>query len=143
MVAKPPSVRKLALWMSIALVMGNMIGSGVFLLPASLAPYGLNSVVAWLVTAGREASLWGLAQEHARVRARGARDIRVSGSVSGANLRTGAALGYNSCGLGRRVRAGRIWPVPTWPVLIWPPSRMSTAGLPFPQRLTSLSWRFR
>jgi APA family basic amino acid/polyamine antiporter len=51
MVAKPPSVRKLGLWMSIALVMGNMIGSGVFLLPASLAPYGLNSVVAWLITA--------------------------------------------------------------------------------------------
>ena len=38
MVAKPSSARKLGLWMSIALVMGNMIGSGVFLLPASLAP---------------------------------------------------------------------------------------------------------
>jgi APA family basic amino acid/polyamine antiporter len=28
-----------------------MIGSGVFLLPASLAPYGLNSLIAWLFTA--------------------------------------------------------------------------------------------
>ncbi|MEO0061605.1 MAG: hypothetical protein RLZZ08_165 [Pseudomonadota bacterium] len=32
--------------------MGNMIGSGVFLLPASLAPYGWNAVGAWIVTIG-------------------------------------------------------------------------------------------
>ena len=51
MVTKPPSARKLGLWMSIALVMGNMIGSGVFLLPASLASYGLNSIVGWLLSA--------------------------------------------------------------------------------------------
>jgi len=37
--------------MCVALVVGNSIGSGVFLLPASLAPYGLNSVVAWGFTA--------------------------------------------------------------------------------------------
>ena len=37
----------LGFWMCVALVVGNSIGSGVFLLPASLAPYGLNSVVAW------------------------------------------------------------------------------------------------
>ncbi|MEQ9662675.1 MAG: hypothetical protein RLN87_09030 [Parasphingopyxis sp.] len=30
--------------------MGNMIGSGVFLLPASLAPFGWNAVLGWLVT---------------------------------------------------------------------------------------------
>ena len=30
--------RKLGFFMAVALVMGNMIGSGVFLLPASLAP---------------------------------------------------------------------------------------------------------
>lgn len=38
--------------MCIALVMGNMIGSGVFLLPAQLAPYGWNAVAGWLVTIG-------------------------------------------------------------------------------------------
>ncbi len=32
--------------------MGNMIGSGVFLLPASLAPYGGLGLVGWLVSAG-------------------------------------------------------------------------------------------
>jgi APA family basic amino acid/polyamine antiporter len=38
-------------WMCVALVVGNSIGSGVFLLPASLAPYGLNSTIAWAFTA--------------------------------------------------------------------------------------------
>jgi APA family basic amino acid/polyamine antiporter len=39
--------------MTVALVMGNMIGSGIFLVPASLAPYGGLSLVGWLVsTAG-------------------------------------------------------------------------------------------
>ena len=47
--AKP---QLLSFWMCVALVVGNSIGSGVFLLPASLAPFGLNSVVAWGFTAG-------------------------------------------------------------------------------------------
>ena len=38
--------------MSTALVVGNTIGVGIFMLPASLAPYGLNAVPAWLITAG-------------------------------------------------------------------------------------------
>ena len=41
---------KLGLFAAIALIMGNMIGSGVFLLPASLAPYGWNGVIGWIVT---------------------------------------------------------------------------------------------
>jgi len=44
--------RLLGFWMCTALVVGNIIGSGIFLLPASLAPYGLgNSTAAWLFTA--------------------------------------------------------------------------------------------
>ncbi|HXW05865.1 MAG TPA: amino acid permease [Vicinamibacterales bacterium] len=39
-------------WMAVALVIGNMIGSGIFLLPASLAPYGGVSLVGWVVSAG-------------------------------------------------------------------------------------------
>lgn len=42
--------RKLGLFAAIALIMGNMIGSGVFLLPASLAPYGWNAVLGWIIT---------------------------------------------------------------------------------------------
>ena len=42
--------RKLGLWMATALVVGNMIGSGVYMLPASLGPYGGISLVGWLFT---------------------------------------------------------------------------------------------
>lgn len=43
--------QKLGLWMLTALVTGNMIGSGIFLLPASLAAYGSISLISWAVTA--------------------------------------------------------------------------------------------
>lgn len=46
------SPRALGFWMAVALVMGNMVGSGIFLLPASLAPYGGLSLVGWLVSSG-------------------------------------------------------------------------------------------
>jgi len=39
---------KIGLWTSIALVVGNMIGSGVFLLPATLAAYGGISMLGWI-----------------------------------------------------------------------------------------------
>lgn len=42
--------RKIGFWMCLAIVMGNIIGSGVFLLPATLAPYGWNAVAGWVVT---------------------------------------------------------------------------------------------
>lgn len=42
----------LGLWICTALVVGNMIGSGVFLLPSSLAPFGGISILGWLVSAG-------------------------------------------------------------------------------------------
>jgi APA family basic amino acid/polyamine antiporter len=45
------SSREIGFTAAVALVMGNMIGSGVFLLPASLAPYGGLSIVGWLITA--------------------------------------------------------------------------------------------
>lgn len=42
-----------------ALVVGNMIGSGVFLLPASLAPFGWNAVAGWIATtAGAMVLAW-------------------------------------------------------------------------------------
>ena len=43
--------KKLGIWMLTALVVGNMIGSGVFLLPASLASIGSISVFSWCATA--------------------------------------------------------------------------------------------
>jgi APA family basic amino acid/polyamine antiporter len=46
----PADERQLGVWMAIALVVGNIIGAGVFLLPSALAPYGINAVIGWLVT---------------------------------------------------------------------------------------------
>src|SRR5690349_24717587 len=43
--------RTMGMWMATALVIGNMVGSGVFLLPASLSSAaGPVSIVAWLFT---------------------------------------------------------------------------------------------
>ena len=48
LISSPP--RQLGFSVALALVVGNMIGSGIFLLPANLAPYGINSIIAWIVT---------------------------------------------------------------------------------------------
>lgn len=42
--------QRLGLAAATALVLGNMVGSGIFLLPSSLAPYGAVSLVGWLFT---------------------------------------------------------------------------------------------
>jgi APA family basic amino acid/polyamine antiporter len=42
------SSQKIGLWSSTALVVGNMIGSGIFLLPATLAAYGGISLLGWI-----------------------------------------------------------------------------------------------
>src|SRR5207253_96386 len=49
----PPPVPRptIGFWTAVTLVLGNMIGSGVFLLPASLAPYGGLALAGWLLSA--------------------------------------------------------------------------------------------
>ena len=54
--------RKLGIWMCAALVVGNMIGAGIFLLPASLAPFGMNSVIAWVATSAACAAATSVAE---------------------------------------------------------------------------------
>lgn len=44
------SSRALTFWGLLALVMGNLIGSGIYLLPATLAPLGANATLGWVVT---------------------------------------------------------------------------------------------
>jgi basic amino acid/polyamine antiporter, APA family len=49
--APPTLKRELGLWMATALVIGNMVGSGIFLLSSSLAATaGPASLVAWVAT---------------------------------------------------------------------------------------------
>jgi APA family basic amino acid/polyamine antiporter len=42
--------KPLGIWRTWSLVVGTMIGSGVFLLPSALAPYGSYSIWGWVIT---------------------------------------------------------------------------------------------
>jgi APA family basic amino acid/polyamine antiporter len=42
--------KPLGFWMCTALIVGNMIGMGIFMLPAALAPHGMNSFIGWAIT---------------------------------------------------------------------------------------------
>ena len=46
----PP--RQIGFWTCLALVVGNTIGTGIFLLPAALAPFGWNALYGWGLTIG-------------------------------------------------------------------------------------------
>lgn len=41
---------KMGIWMTSALVVGTIIGAGIFMLPVSLAPLGPNALIGWLVS---------------------------------------------------------------------------------------------
>ena len=47
----PNNKQTIGIWMTSALVVGTMIGAGIFLLPVSLAPLGLNAVIGWVISA--------------------------------------------------------------------------------------------
>lgn len=42
--------KQLGFWSVLSLVMGNMIGVGIFVLPSVLAPFGSLSLIAWSAT---------------------------------------------------------------------------------------------
>ena len=101
--AAPPA-RQLGFWMCLALVVGNIIGSGVFLLPASLAPYGVNSIFGWMVTAaGRDAARLCVRTAGARVSA-GRRTICLSARRLRRADRVSDGVGLLDVGLGRQRR---------------------------------------
>ena len=58
-------------WSCWALAVGTMIGSGILLLPASLAPYGLLSLAGWIISSGGAVAI---ILVFARLAARTARD---------------------------------------------------------------------
>ena len=45
-----PSQRMLGPWMTLSLVIGSIIGTGIFLLPVALAPLGASVPIGWLVS---------------------------------------------------------------------------------------------
>lgn len=52
-----PATAPLGFIAAMAIVLGNMVGSGVFTLPAALAPYGGLSFAGWIVSAGGSLAL--------------------------------------------------------------------------------------
>lgn len=46
----PPHRKRMGFWAATALVVGNVVGASIFMLPASIAPYGWNAVLAWVIT---------------------------------------------------------------------------------------------
>ncbi len=66
--ATPDDKQLLGPWMAVALVIGNIIGAGIFLLPQSLAPFGRNAIYAWPITiAGALCLAWVFAQLASRI----------------------------------------------------------------------------
>ncbi len=45
-----PEKQLMGVWMTSALVVGTMIGAGIFMLPVSLAPLGPNAPIGWIVS---------------------------------------------------------------------------------------------
>src|SRR5437763_4259297 len=41
---------EMGIWMTSALVVGTIIGSGIFMLPVSLAPLGLSALIGWVIS---------------------------------------------------------------------------------------------
>lgn len=53
----PDNRRPFGFWMATALVVGGMIGSGIFLMPVGLAPFGWTAVAAWGISIGGAVAL--------------------------------------------------------------------------------------
>ncbi|MCC7001767.1 MAG: amino acid permease [Gemmatimonadaceae bacterium] len=52
--------KRFGFWTATALVVGNIVGAGIFMQPASLAPYGWNAVTAWVISLLGALSLAGI-----------------------------------------------------------------------------------
>lgn len=48
--AETSKAQTIGIWMTSALVVGTIIGSGIFMLPVSLAPLGRNALIGWLIS---------------------------------------------------------------------------------------------
>lgn len=81
--ADSSATRPFGTWTATALIVGGMIGSGIFLLPTALAPYGWTGVLAWIISiSGALAIAYAIA-----------RMTRAMPQETGAIAITGAVLG--------------------------------------------------
>ncbi len=86
--------RKLGWGLAALLVAGNMIGSGVYLLPATLAPIGSSSLIGWIVASIGALLLAGVFAGLARVRPRDDGPTEYAGVGLGRYFGYQASLGY-------------------------------------------------
>ena len=75
--------RPFGFWTATALIIGGMIGSGIFLMPASLAPYGWTGVLAWGVSISGALAIGYVIARMARLMPDQTGAIAISGAVLG------------------------------------------------------------
>jgi APA family basic amino acid/polyamine antiporter len=85
--------RPFGLWTATALVVGSMIGSGIFLLPASLAPYGWMGVAAWVFASAGALVIAYVLVRLSRALPQSSGGIGIVGEVLGP--RVGALIGWS------------------------------------------------
>lgn len=86
------TAKPLGFWSCWALTVGTMIGSGVFMLPAVLAPYGLLSFSGWLLTGGGSIFI-----------------ALVLANLAGRTTRTGGPYAYVHNAFGDLVGFANVW----------------------------------
>ena len=129
--------RRLGLVMCVALVVGNMIGTGIFQLPRNLAPLGWNSVVGWLATIGGTLCLAVVLLRLARGRADGCGPYVYPAAAFGSGAGFVVAWSYwISCWAGNATLAVAVV---TNLAFIWP--ELGAPGIAAPAALAIL-WLF-
>jgi len=79
----PSADRPFGFWTATALIIGGMIGSGIFLMPVSLAPYGWTSVAAWLISISGAMAIGYAIARMARLMPEETGAIAISGALLG------------------------------------------------------------
>lgn len=75
--------RPFGFWTATALVVGGMIGSGIFMMPAALAPYGWTGTLAWVVSIAGALCIAYVLGRLARTMPEATGAVAIAGSVLG------------------------------------------------------------
>lgn len=75
--------RPFGFWTATALVVGGMIGSGIFMMPAALAPFGWTGSIAWVVSIVGAVSIAYVLGKLARTMPEATGAVAIAGSVLG------------------------------------------------------------
>jgi basic amino acid/polyamine antiporter, APA family len=90
---EPTEQRPFGFWTATAMVVGTMIGAGIFVLPAQLAPFGWNGAAAWLIAGAGGMVIAAVLAALTRARPAQPNVVAICGEVLGAP--TGIMLGWS------------------------------------------------